>query len=237
MFNTSVCVNPGESVLGKGLASWAKFGRAVTKVGIKGNEECRIRNDTRGNPRIMRQLHNIELAQFLCNGDVRMRKCLKYDIRKDTNSFGVWYLHPSKWTTTERACTSDSSSLEVRDQMFEEVCDLPSTKGFISFCKEKINQEPKFLKMTKKNHRKVQWLDWHIFQFPILCQVVNKYIAWKVYKSRVSGYQALHNTPSYWSNWQAEGIWVFASVCMVYCNNNIQENGWQKQWLWQVWGK
>lgn len=156
MFNTSVCVNPGESVLGKGLASWAKFGRAVTKVGIKGNEDCRIRNDTRGNPRIMRQLHNIELAQFLCNGDVRMRKCLKYDIRKDTNSFGVWYLHPSKWTTTERACTSDSSSLEVRDQMFEEVCDLPSTKGFISFCKEKINQEPKFLKMTKKNHRKVQ---------------------------------------------------------------------------------
>lgn len=149
MFNTSVCVNPGESVLGRGLTSWAKFGRAVTKTGMKGvdNNKSDKRQHLRKN-----QLKSPVLSQFLCNGDIRMRKCFKYDFRKDVNSFGVWYLHPSKWSQMENKTKSNSdASFKASDQMFEEVCELPSTKGFISFCKEKNKQEPKFLKRSKRN--------------------------------------------------------------------------------------
>ena len=94
------------------------------------------------------QLEN--LAPHLCNGDVKLRKCLEYDISKNRSTFGVWYIKPENWSKTGRL-NSERESVSINEEIFDEVSSLPSTKGFISYCKEKSNREPKFL---VKNRRK-----------------------------------------------------------------------------------
>ena len=91
-----------------------------------------------------------DLAPHLCNGDVKLRKCLEYDISKNRSTFGVWYIKPENWSTIGSSI-SEKEAVSVNEEIFNEVSSLPSTKGFISYCKEKSNREPKFL---VKNRRK-----------------------------------------------------------------------------------
>ena len=94
------------------------------------------------------QLEN--LAPHLCNGDVKLRKCLEYDISKNRSTFGVWYIKPEHWSKIGSSI-SEKEAVSINEEIFDEVSSLPSSKGFISYCKEKSNREPKFL---VKNRRK-----------------------------------------------------------------------------------
>ena len=90
-------MNPSQTTLGKGLASWAKFGSTVTRVetGVKYFQSSLLLDKTR-----VGQLEDPVFAQQLCNGDINMRKITSSRRVKDDKyvpHYGVWYISPSKW--------------------------------------------------------------------------------------------------------------------------------------------
>ena len=90
-------MNPSQTTLGKGLASWAKFGSTVTRVetGVKYFQSSLLLDKTR-----VGQLEDPVFAQQLCNGDINMRNITSSRRVKDDKyvpHYGDWYISPSQW--------------------------------------------------------------------------------------------------------------------------------------------
>ena len=109
IFDSSVSVNPGQTTLGKGLSSWAKFGSTVSRVdaGIKQLQSTLGHDKTRAG-----HLDDPIFAQQLCNGDINMRKVSRR--AKDDKyipHYGDWYISPLKWNQKYQNLTIETPSL------------------------------------------------------------------------------------------------------------------------------
>ena len=101
LFDTGISANPGTSVIGEGLKSWAKFGSSVTGT-EKAKKEFKppfVAGQRSG------KLNDKKYVDKLLNGTVSLKsisknaKSSKYDLsaHQIRKCYGAWYQDPSKW--------------------------------------------------------------------------------------------------------------------------------------------
>ena len=101
LFDTGISANPGRSVIGEGLKSWAKFGSSVT-----GTEKAIKELQSPFNAqRRCGKLNDQKYVEKLFGGSVSLKntatkaKSNKYDLSAHQlrKCYGAWYQDPSKW--------------------------------------------------------------------------------------------------------------------------------------------